>query len=128
MEKIRFEQARLLKKEEKWADAIEMYLLGYLAKSSWNRKFQEDMFVKDIKSSANKLNWDDSVKAGEPVLVPDLPGSEGKLLRRIWRSKSPGRPDGAAAVRGTAYYLIRAVGMGIRQAGSPFIGEKCRRG
>ena len=98
MEKIRFEQARLLKKEEKWADAIEMYLLGYLAKSSWNRKFQEDMFVKDIKSSANKLNWDDSVKAGEPVLVPDLPGSEGKLLRRIWRSKSPGRPDGAAAV------------------------------
>lgn len=58
---IRFAQARLLKKEKKWADAIEMYMLGYLAKSEWNNTFQEEMFIKDIKSSANKLGWDDTI-------------------------------------------------------------------
>ena len=25
----------------------------------WNNTFQKDMFLKDIQSSANKLNWDD---------------------------------------------------------------------
>ena len=58
---IRFSQARILKKEKKWMYAIEMYMLGYLAKSQWNNNFQRDMFIKDIKSSANKLSWDDTV-------------------------------------------------------------------
>lgn len=59
-EKIRLLQARILKKEKKWADAIEMYMLGYLAKSKWNNTFQKEMFQKDIQSSANKLGWDNT--------------------------------------------------------------------
>lgn len=58
VEKVRFAQARILKKEKKWHDALEMYMLGYLKKSEWNNNFQEDMFKKDIKSLVNKLNWD----------------------------------------------------------------------
>lgn len=59
LESIRFEQAKLLKKEKKWADAIEMYMLGYLA--STNRiAFPKEKFIKDVKSSANKLGWDDN--------------------------------------------------------------------
>ncbi len=57
--KIRFAQAKVLKKEKKWSYAIEMYMLGYLAKSEWNNTFQKEMFVKDIKSCVNKLNWDE---------------------------------------------------------------------
>lgn len=60
LEKIRFAQARILKKEKKWDEAIRMYMLGYLTKSKWNNTFQKEMFIKDIKSSANKLKWDDS--------------------------------------------------------------------
>ena len=57
--KIRFEQARSLKKEKKYGDAILHYMLGYLDKSKWNNTFQADMFAKDIKSSANRLKWGD---------------------------------------------------------------------
>lgn len=59
LEKVRFAQARILKAEKKYSYAIEMYACGYLAKSKWNNTFQKDMFLKDIQSSANKLNWDD---------------------------------------------------------------------
>lgn len=60
-EKIRFAQAKMLKTEKKWASAIEFFMLGYLAKSEWNHILQEEMFVKDIKTSANKLGWDEVV-------------------------------------------------------------------
>ena len=56
-EKIRMYQARLLKKEKRWKDAIQMYMLEYLAKSEWKKTFDKEMFIKDIRSSINKLNW-----------------------------------------------------------------------
>ncbi len=56
---IRFAQARILKKEKKYADAVQMFMLGYLAKSN-GQDFRKDKFIKDIKSSANKLEWDDN--------------------------------------------------------------------
>ncbi len=60
MEKIRFEQARILKKEKRYADAIEMYMLGHLAKSKLDSIFHKDKFIKDIQSSANKLGLDEN--------------------------------------------------------------------
>lgn len=55
-DKIRFKQASLLKKEKRYAYAIEMYMLGYLYKHTWNK----EMFLKDISSSANKLSLSDN--------------------------------------------------------------------
>lgn len=57
---IRFEQAKILKKEKRWADAVEMYMFGYLAKCD-RTDFKKEMFIKDIKSSTNKLGWDESL-------------------------------------------------------------------
>ena len=56
-EKIRFLQAKILKKENKHIDAIEMFMLGHLKNSEWNNTFQKDIFLKDIAPSANKLKW-----------------------------------------------------------------------
>lgn len=56
---IRFAQAKILKAEKKWIDAIDMFMRGYLAKSEWNNSFQEEMFLRDIKPLASKLGWDD---------------------------------------------------------------------
>ena len=36
-----------------------MYMLEYLAKSEWKKTFDKEMFIKDIRSSINKLNWSD---------------------------------------------------------------------
>ena len=44
-------------------------MLGYLAKSEWNNTFQEEMFLKDIQSSANKLGWDESVMRNLALIV-----------------------------------------------------------
>ncbi len=57
LEKIRLEQARILKKENKYSEAMEKYALGYLAKSKWNCTFQSDVFIKDAKTTAKKLCW-----------------------------------------------------------------------
>ena len=70
-EKIRFEQAKILKKEKKWEYAIEMYMLGYLAKSEWNNTFQAEMFKKDIQSSVNKLGWDEEKVMYLSYLIDD---------------------------------------------------------
>lgn len=59
IESIRFAQAGILKKEKKWAEAVEMYMLGYLEESKRLGTFRKEKFVKDIKSSSNKLEWDD---------------------------------------------------------------------
>ena len=56
--RIRLYQAKVLKKEKKYLDAVEMYMLGHLAKSEWNNTYNENLFLKDIKSCANKLKWD----------------------------------------------------------------------
>ena len=72
LEKIRFSQAKVLKKEGKHLDAIEMIMLGYLAKSQWNRTFQKDMFLKDVQPSKNKLKWDDDKVEYLASLIDDL--------------------------------------------------------
>ena len=54
---IRFYQARILKKEEKFAYAVEMYAIGYYYKSIPNMPFQTEKFQKDISSSVKKLGW-----------------------------------------------------------------------
>lgn len=54
---IRMEQARILKLEKRWSYAVEMYMLAHVTKY----EFREDLFRKDIKSSINKLGWDDNV-------------------------------------------------------------------
>ena len=58
LSKVRFLQAKILKKEKKYQDAIHMYMLGYLDKSKWNQSLQIDMFKKDIQSCVNKLKWE----------------------------------------------------------------------
>ena len=58
IEKIRGYQAKILKKENKHKEAIEMIMLEYLAKSEWNRTFDRESFVKAIKPSLNKLKLD----------------------------------------------------------------------
>ena len=57
---IKFYQARILKKEGKYAYAIEMIAIGYYYKSIPNKSFQVEKFHKDISSSAKKLGWDQS--------------------------------------------------------------------
>ena len=59
--KIRLMQAKILKKENRWADAIEIYMLGYLTKSEWNGSFQKEMFIKDVRPLVNKLGWNSDV-------------------------------------------------------------------
>lgn len=56
--KIRDTQAKILKKEGKYAEAIEMYLLKY-AEKSCDYNDQKDAILKDIKPCANKLKWDE---------------------------------------------------------------------
>ena len=51
IENVRFAQARILKKEKKYVDALEMCLLGNYNKYSFN----DNVFDKDIKTYANKL-------------------------------------------------------------------------
>lgn len=60
IEKIRNYQAKILKKENKHKDAIEMIMLEYLAKAKWNSTFDREAFLKAIKPSTNKLKTDDS--------------------------------------------------------------------
>lgn len=60
IEKIRNYQAKILKKENRHKDAIEMIMLEHLAKAKWNGVFNKEAFLKAIKPSANKLKLDDS--------------------------------------------------------------------
>ena len=60
LHKIRFTQARILKKEKKYYDAIELYMMGYLMKSQWNNTFQASMFEKDISPCVNKTELPDN--------------------------------------------------------------------
>ena len=61
--KIRYAQFKVLKKEKKYADAMEMLMLSYLFGSKMNHTFRESAFVKEATTIANKLNWD-SEKVG----------------------------------------------------------------
>lgn len=58
LDKIRFEQCKILKSEKKYIEAMEMLMLSYLYKSKWNNTFNEKLFTKDATPISNKLNWD----------------------------------------------------------------------
>lgn len=55
---IRFAQARILKKEKRYMDAIEMYMLGYLANAERNNSFSPNTFKREIQPCINKLQWE----------------------------------------------------------------------
>ena len=61
LHKIRFEQAKILTKEKKYADAILMHLLGYLAISEWSPAPQQEALIKKVTPLIKKLKWDESV-------------------------------------------------------------------
>lgn len=54
---IRFYQAKILKKEGRYAYAIEMYAKGYYYKTFYNAEFQTEKFLKDISPCVKKLGW-----------------------------------------------------------------------
>lgn len=59
--KIYFEQARILKKENKYDQAAYTYMLCHLAKSQRDGVFHPEPFIKDVQVCANKLKWDDQI-------------------------------------------------------------------
>ena len=69
LDKIRHEQARILKKENQHQEAIKMILLEYLAKSEWNNTFKRDACSKSIGPSIRALKWtlDDQEKCNDLV-------------------------------------------------------------
>lgn len=71
LEKIRHEQARILKKEKRHKEAIEMILLEYLAKSEWNNTFSRGACMKSIGPSIRALQWtaDDQSRCADIVEV-----------------------------------------------------------
>lgn len=58
-ESVRYDQARILRKEKKYADAIEKFMVSYLMKSKRIGEFQKEKFLKDISSCANRLHLTD---------------------------------------------------------------------
>ena len=56
------QEARILKKEKRFKEAIRSYMFEYL-EWIWAKrdfvKFEKDRFLKDIKPCANKLKWDE---------------------------------------------------------------------
>lgn len=58
LDKIRFEQCKVLKSEKKYIEAMEMLMCGYLYKSKWNNTFNEKLFTKDATPISNRLKWD----------------------------------------------------------------------
>lgn len=84
---IRFYQAKILKKEEKYAYAIEMYALGYYYKSIPNNPFQTEKFQKDISSSAKKLGWNQEKIDGVTKIIMSYPhkdnSAEGNLIKHL---------------------------------------------
>lgn len=58
LDKIRFEQCKILKSEKKYIEAMEMLMCGYLYKSKWNNTFNERLFTKDATPISNRLKWD----------------------------------------------------------------------
>lgn len=70
IEKIRSYQAKILKKENRHKEAIEMIMLEYLAKAECNRTFNREAFIKAIKPSTNKSELDDSFAQDKRINTP----------------------------------------------------------
>lgn len=70
LSEIRLTQAKLLKKEKRYIPAIEMTMLGYLDEINQYRPFKKDKFENDIKTMAQKMNWDDEkIQKIEEIIV-----------------------------------------------------------
>lgn len=84
---IKSYQARILKKEGKYAYAIEMYAIEYYYKSIPNKPFQIDKFKKDVLSSAKKLGWNLEKIEEIAKIVMSYPHKdnslEGQLIKRL---------------------------------------------
>lgn len=59
IEKIRHEQARILKKEKRYVYALEMTMYEHLHKYEWNNTFHRDAFIKDAGVCIRALKWED---------------------------------------------------------------------
>lgn len=86
---IKFYFAKILKKQGKYDQAIEMYAIGYFYKSIPDQPFQADKFHKDISSSVKKLGWsqdkvDDitNIIMSQPHKNADAEGTLVRLLRQ----------------------------------------------
>lgn len=63
IEKIRHEQARILKKEKRYVYALEMIMYEYLHKNEWNNTFARGQFIKDAGICIRALKWEDISEA-----------------------------------------------------------------
>lgn len=92
MGSIRLEMFKILRKEEKFKDAVEMLMLGYMNYSwrydnKWTSKyFDKEGFEKDIKTTAKKLGWDDDkIQQLEKIIVEIVDSTkrskEGALIK-----------------------------------------------
>ena len=59
IEKVRHEQARILKKEKRYVLALEMIMYEHLHKYEWNNTFYREPFIKDAGVCIRALKWDD---------------------------------------------------------------------
>lgn len=84
LDKIRFEQCKILKAEKKYTDAMRFLMCGYLHKSKWNNQFQKEMFVKEASTIANRLKWNRDQVEYLAYLIEQRVGSknynEGSLI------------------------------------------------
>ena len=68
-DKIRFAQVKILKREKKYTEAVEMLILAHLSKAK-DQKYNVAGFEKDLKPIAKNLGWDDS-NIHELIVVVD---------------------------------------------------------
>lgn len=61
IDKIRHEQARILKKEKRYIPATDMIMAEHLLKYSNRVAFNRDAFIKDISVCTKALKWDDEM-------------------------------------------------------------------
>ena len=59
-DEYRLAEAKILKSESKWTEAITQYMQGYLLKAERTGKFQEDKLLNDIRSSVKKQGWSEA--------------------------------------------------------------------
>ncbi len=69
VEEFRLAEARILKGEGNWTDAIAKYLAGYLLTAERTGKLKEDKLQNDIKSSIKKQGWSEASMDGLIAIV-----------------------------------------------------------
>lgn len=83
-DKIRFAQVKILKKEDKLAEAVEMLILGYYAKSR-DQEIDRATFEKELKPMAKKLGWNEEMISKTSSLLQtfatDKKGDEASIIK-----------------------------------------------